>query len=112
MHGIGSIAREYQGEPAAHAESDDSDPCPVRRSTSSTAPLMSRAAWSICIAIIAFPASSGSRRTFVPVVEVRGQRDEPGGGEAVTHVLDVVDEAPPLLDHDDPGTLPLSGVAR
>ena len=33
---------------------------PLRRNTSSTAPLRSRAAWSIFIAIIALPASSGS----------------------------------------------------
>ena len=32
----------------------------LRRSTSSTAPLMSRGAWSIRMAIIALPASSGS----------------------------------------------------
>ena len=39
----------------------------LRRNTSSTAPLMSRAAWSIFMAIIALPASSGSPGcTFCP----------------------------------------------
>ena len=46
------------------------------------------------------------------VVEVRRQCDEPGGGEAVADVADVVDQSPPLLDHDDPGPPPPSGVAR
>ena len=35
------------------------------------------------------------------VIEVRGQRHEPLPGEAVGHVLDVVDQAPVLLDHED-----------
>ena len=36
-----------------------------------------------------------------PVVHVRCQRRETLRGEAVRDVLDVVDETPPLLDHDD-----------
>ena len=36
-------------------------------------------------------------------VQVRGQRDEALGGEAVADVDDVVVEAPPLLDDDDAG---------
>ena len=37
---------------------------------------------------------------LLAVVEVGRQRDEAGRGEAVADVVDVVDEAPPLLDHD------------
>ena len=37
------------------------------------------------------------------VVQVGGEGDEALGGEAVAHVLDVVDQPPPLLDHDDAG---------
>ena len=74
----------------------------LRRNTSSTAPLMSRAARSIFMAIIALPASSGSPGcTFCPWYRSGASATKPGGGEAVAHVLDVVDEAPPLLDHDD-----------
>ena len=47
-----------------------------------------------------------------PPVEVGGQRDEAGGREPVTDVLDVGHEAPPLLDHDDAGARPDAGTAR
>ena len=39
------------------------------------------------------------------VVQVGGERGEPGCGEAVGDVLDVRDETPPLLDHDHPGPI-------
>src|SRR3974390_739635 len=61
---------------------------PPRRRTSSTAPLMSRAAWSIFIAIIALPASSGS---------------------SGPPCRDGVDEAPPLLDDDHARPAPALG---
>lgn len=38
-----------------------------------------------------------------PVVEVGRKRDETLGGEPVADVLYVIDQPPPLLDHDDPG---------
>ena len=73
---------------------------PDRAATSSTAPLMSLPARSSSRAIISLPASSGSPTCFA-VVEVRCECHEALGGEPVAHVLYVVDEAPPLLDHDD-----------
>ena len=42
-------------------------------------------------------------RGQLTVVEVGHQRDETGRAEAVGHLLDPGVEAPPLLDHDEPG---------
>src|SRR5262245_51964214 len=58
-----------------------------------TAPSRSRAARGISRPIMSRPAA----------VEIGRERDEAVAREAVAHVADVVDEAPPLLDHEDAG---------
>ena len=47
-----------------------------------------------------------------PAVDVGRERDEALGREAVAHLLDLVVEAPPLLEHDHPGARPDGGTAR
>ncbi len=71
-----------------------------RRSTSSTAPDMSRAARSSCERhhLLAGLVGLGHLR---PPVQVGRQGHEAVGREPVADVLDVGHEAPPLLDHDD-----------
>ena len=60
---------------------------------------MSFAACSMLSAIISLPASSGSVRDDA-AVDVGRERDEALGREAVAHLLDLVVEPPPLLEHD------------
>ena len=43
------------------------------------------------------------------VIHVRSERDEPLLGEAIGHVRDVIDEPPPLLNHEDAGPAALPG---
>ena len=48
-----------------------------------------------------------------PVIEIRRERDEPGGAEAIRHLLDAGIEAPPFLDDQNArARIQLAGFAR
>ena len=102
LDGVGALGSEHQGQPPTHAEPDDPHlrPRPVRRCSSSTAPLRS-------LATASSPAPSSAcrprrARSVARWSRGRGRRgSEPGLGEPVDGVLDLVDQAPPLLQHDD-----------
>ena len=98
-------ARTEQRELPAHAEAHDADSIALRTLGEEE---VARAA-EILLRLLDVERHHelagvvrGGRR--LAVVEVGGERHVALRGEAVGDVLDVADEPPPLLDHDDAGT--------
>jgi len=105
-HGVGALGGQHQGQPAPHAEPDDTDMGPAGPAPE----------------LVDGPAELGGGTAHVDrhhllgrlvglgeghlsaVVEVGGEGGEPGVGEPVAGPGDLVDDPPPLLEDDDPGT--------
>ncbi len=101
---VGALGGQHQREPAPMQNPTTPIPGrPVRRASSSTAPLMSRrrALHRKGHHLLGRLVGLGERYRG-PVVEVGGEGGEPGSREPVAGV-DLGDESPPLLDHDDAG---------
>ena len=74
---------------------------------------MSRAARSggrLCIRCAALSISSCCGQ--FAVIQIRRERHEPGGAEAIRHLLDAGIEAPPFLDDQDSGTRSRGGLTK
>ena len=98
---VGTVGREHQRQPAAHAESGDADPVAARHLRH----LVDRAGHVLGGLLdvqrhheLAGLVGLGGR---LAVVQVGREGHEPLGGEAVADVFDVGHQAPPLLDDDD-----------
>ena len=113
LDGVGALGAEHQGQPPAHAEPDD----PHLVATGATlqfvdgpAEVLGRGFHPQRHHLLAGLVGLGQWHGR-PVVEVGRQGGEPGLGEPVTGVLDLVDQAPPLLQHDDSrrGRRPIGG---
>jgi hypothetical protein len=105
---------ENERQPAAHAEPDDAD-------LVARAPAQHLVDGPAHVApgllhlhrhhrLARFVGLSGSH--LLAVVQVRGQRDEAGCRESVADVLNVVDQAPPLLDDDHSSATPALGSGQ
>ena len=102
-HGIGALGGQDQRQPPSHAKADDADlvaGAPPDQLVDRATHVLGRPLHPERHHGLARLVGLGHRD---PVIEVGGQRHEPGGGEAIADVADMVDQAPPLLNHDDPG---------
>ena len=113
---VGPQRREPEREPAAHAEADDAHAVAGHRVVAAEVVDGAGHVLGRLLDVQRHHQLTGlvglRMGPSLAVVQVGRERDEPFAGVPVAHLLDLVVEPPPLLDHDDPGPRPLSGTAR
>ena len=109
LHRVGPLAGEHQGQAAAHAEPDDAHAAAsgaVAHVVDGAAHVLGRLLQVERHHLLARLIGLGRG---LAVVQIGGQGHEALAGQPVADLLDVVDQAPPLLDHDEAGAVAAGG---